>query len=426
MPEATSKIWRQKPVLVLALVTFISSATVWAAVPYLPVYLNEKVAGLATDLIGVAVAASSVGMIVGHYPMARLITRISIRPIIIASFVVEGASLIGVVIAAAQGGIQALVLITAFRFIAGVARSGVGQGSLAAVRKVSTVKQRAEVYGLVGSADIAGITFGTLLSGLIAYSGISMVFVAAALACVVCAPVALALPAATTAPASDPVESAAPKTNIRANLLPLTILLLFTVSTTALIGAYNSAWGPYLRNRGASVGAVGLLFALFTLPFILLAPRFGRWATTYSRRVLLITVGSALAVAAALSYPFLTWLPIIIVIELIAAAGSAAAEPSLDALVSDISDDEGAQSRIFGIAGTVGSATSAASSITAGFLMPVNVGAPFLVTGIFAAVTLLLGAILLAVSRRVQKNGPEHAAAETSTDRSTPVSPQNT
>lgn len=419
MPEATSRAWRQKPVLVLLLVTFISAATVWAAVPYLPVYLNEKVAGLPTGLIGMAVAASSVGLLVGQYPMARLVTRTSIRTFIVASFAVEGASLVGVVIVAAQGGVTALVLITALRFLAGVARAGIAQASRAAVRQVSTVKQRAEVYGLVGSAEIAGITLGTLAAGLIAYASVAMVFVAGALACAVSAPAALALPSATTAPAQEAGPGAAQKTTAAKILLPLIIILLFTVATTALIGAYNTAWSPYLRDRGASEGAVGILFALFTVPFIVLAPWFGRWATTYSRRVLLVTAGSTLAVTAALMYPFLTSLPIIIVIELIAASGSAAAEPSLDALLSDISDDEEAQSRIFGIAGTAGSAISAVAAITAGLLMTVDVGAPFLVTGIFAAVTLLLGVILLPVSRRAYKDSSRHAPADTTAEVST-------
>lgn len=408
MSEAPSRPWAQGPVLVLIAVTFVSSATVWAAVPYLPVYVTEEVRDFPAGLVGVVVAASSVGMLVGQYPMARLAVRTSIRSFIIVAFVVEGIALLGVVLAARQGGMAAMLMIVALRFVAGIARAGIAQATRAAVRKVSVVQQRAEVFGLVGSADIAGITLGTFLAGLIAFNGVGMVFIAGGLACVACIPFAMALPRQSPA-AMAQADPATPEatTRIPAILLPLTILLLFTVATTILIGAYNSAWGPYLRDRGASEGAVGLLFALFTLPFIVLAPLFGRWANTPSRRVLGIVVGTALAVGAALAYPFLAWLPIIIVVELVAASGSAAAEPSLDALISDISDDEDAQSRIFGIAGTASSAVSAGSAIFAGLLMTTDVGRPFLVMGVIAAVALILGSCLLAMPRAQMRKAAE-------------------
>lgn len=400
MPKEMTRPWKQTPVLSLIIITFISSATVWAAVPYLPIFLTELDNDIPASLIGVAVAASSLGMLCGQYPMARLATKMSIRTFIVANLLLEGISLLGTVIAAMNGSLPAILTIIALRFITGIARAGLAQATRAAVRKTSVIEQRSEVYGLVGAADIAGITLGTFLAGLIAYSGVSMVFVAGAIACAACIPLALSLPRVAPGQVADPAQPPATTlSGIRPILLPLAILLFFTVASTVLIGTYNSAWGPYLRDRGASEGEVGFLFALFTIPFIVIAPLFGRWAKTTRRRVFGIIIGTALAVAAALAYPVLTWMPIVIVAELLAASGAAAAEPSLDALVSDISDDEEAQSKIFGIAGTVTSGISAASAIMAGFLMPTGVGIPFLVAGIIAAVTLLLGIVLIAVSR---------------------------
>lgn len=407
MGKSSSQPWTQVPVLILIAVTFVSSATVWAAVPYLPVYLTEEVRDFPATWVGVVVAASALGTLAGQYPMARLASRISIRTFIVAAFVVEGISMAGVLFAAQRGGMAALVIILALRFVAGVSRAGIAQSVRAAIRKVSSTDQRAEVFGLVGSAEIAGITLGTFLAGLVAARGVGTVFLAGALACAVCIPLSMTLPAKSPADMESDDAAAVPTVELRSIARPLTVLLLLTASTTVLIGAYNSAWGPFLRDRGASESAVGILFALFTIPYIVLAPAFGRWANTNQRRRIAIVVGTALAVLAALSYPFIAWLPMVIVVELIAASGSAAAEPSLEALVSEMSADEDAQSRIFGITGTVSSALSAGASIVAGLMMTTNVGLPFFVLGLVAALALIGGVALLASTSRTRKD--DHA-----------------
>ncbi|NHA69041.1 MFS transporter [Phycicoccus flavus] len=413
MSPTQTRPWTQTPVQVLIAVTFVSSATVWAAVPYLPIFLSEEVGYFPVELIGVAVAASALGLFVGQYPMARLARRVSIRSFIVAGFVVEGVSMLGVVAVSKGGGAAGVAAIVGLRFVAGIARAGIAQSVRAAIRKVSASEQRAEVFGLVGSADIAGITLGTFLAGLVAFGSVRSVFVAGALACAVCIPLALALPRQAPAEMTEPDGDAeANHTTLFSVRVPLTVLLLFTAATTVLIGAYNSAWGPYLRDRGAGEGAVGMLFALFTIPFIAFAPLFGRWARTPQRRMTAVVVGTALAVVAAISYPFLAWLPVVVVVELLAASGSAAAEPSLDALVSDLAQDEDAQSKIFGIAGTASSAVSAGSAVVAGLLMTGGVGRPFLVMGCVAALALALGSCLLGLSSRSTVAGGEEAPAE--------------
>jgi MFS family permease len=157
-------------------------------------------------------------------------------------------------------------------------------------------------------------------------------------------------------------------------------------------GTYEVIWSLFLTSLGASLDLVGLTFATFGLPVLLLSPYAGR---IVDRRGALafIVIGSVLPAVMGLAYTRIVdplWAVPLIFIE---AIGFAMLNPALYAVVAANSPPGRSSTAqgLFGAAGTVGFVVA---SLTAGVLAEEDIVYPMYVFSAVLAVTLVVGLIV--------------------------------
>ncbi|GAC1663073.1 MAG: hypothetical protein NVS9B8_01450 [Candidatus Limnocylindrales bacterium] len=172
--------------------------------------------------------------------------------------------------------------------------------------------------------------------------------------------------------AEDLATEAAPDS--LANRL-LVAAILFTIGGNFAAGTYEVIWSLFLRGLGSGLELIGLTFAMFGLPVLLLSPWFGRRIDRggMSRY---IVVGTVLPVAAALLYTVIRDPLLAIPLVLAEATGFAMLNPALFSLVAAASpiDRPSMAQGLFGAAGTLGFVVA---SLLAGTLAEIDIRLPF-------------------------------------------------
>ena len=157
-------------------------------------------------------------------------------------------------------------------------------------------------------------------------------------------------------------------------------------------GTYEVIWSLFLQQLGASLDLIGLTFAMFGLPVLLLSPLAGR---VVDRRGALafIVIGSILPAVMGLAYTRITDPLLAVPMILIEATGFAMLNPALYAVVaanSPVGRTSTTQG-LFGAAGTVGFIVA---SLIAGVLAARDITYPFYVFSAFLATTLVVGLVV--------------------------------
>ena len=177
-------------------------------------------------------------------------------------------------------------------------------------------------------------------------------------------------------------------------------VLVVTAGGNFAAGTYDVIWSLFLEGLGAGLGLIGLTFAMFGLPILLLSPLAGR---IVDRRgsLAFIVLGSVVASVVGLLYPRLLDPNLAIPLILIEATGFAFLNPALYAVVaanSPVGRSSTAQG-LFGAAGTLGFIVA---SLVAGVLAAEDITYPFYV---FSAVLLTSLAIGLLIGGQRWKGG---------------------
>ena len=160
-------------------------------------------------------------------------------------------------------------------------------------------------------------------------------------------------------------------------------------------GTYEVIWSLFLQKLGAGIDLIGLTFAMFGLPVLVLSPFAGRLVDRRGARMFII-IGSILPAVMGLAYTRISDPLLAIPMILIEATGFAMLNPALYAVVaanSPIGRSSTAQG-IFGAAGTVGFIVA---SLIAGVLAQQNIVYPMYV---FSAVLLASLAVGLLIGGR--------------------------
>ena len=167
--------------------------------------------------------------------------------------------------------------------------------------------------------------------------------------------------------------------------------LVVNVGAYLASGTYEVIWSVYLDRLGAGLDLIGLTFALFGLPVVVLSPAGGRLVDRRGARTFAI-VGAASAVIAGLLYAAIAIPVWFIPVVLFEGTGFALMTPAVFAMVAagSPSGRSSTAQGVFGAAGTVGTIVAAT---TAGFLAEIDLRLPFWV---FSAV--MAGLILLAMA----------------------------
>jgi DHA1 family multidrug resistance protein-like MFS transporter len=266
----------------------------------------------------------------------------------------------------------------AIRFLHGAAAGAFWPAANGLIAEVAPQEELGKAFGLMQSTNMAGMIIGPAVGGLIALVNLSVVFVVAALVSGLAAAAILTISNVRIQPTTEPPARAR---SIARALLPLIVL---GAGTSYMIGTFDTIWSLYMTYRGATTLAVGISFATFGIPALLVSARAGALGDRFGGQKLI--VGSLLVTAFFSSiYPFIASVPWLIGLGLIEGAFTISGAPSLIAEVSRQAEP-GHQGRTQGVFQTIQTAIQILGALAGGYLFTFGAAYAFLA---IAAVCLL-------------------------------------
>jgi MFS family permease len=384
--------------------------------PILPIYFAEQGVDLST--LGLVIAAWPAARLVSEPVFGWLADRTARVPLMVIGLV-------------ATGVFGALPLVWTGPVAFFLVRAGAGLGAAIydpAARGFLTdatpAARRGEAFGLYGAAQMGGLLLGPTIGALGAerFGGIAFVFVFSAVAAIVAA-VAIALrvrehgPAhkAEPSPSSDrmtmppdspyvegraaadlaaersaePATSATPTRLLNRGLIAAIIL---NAGGFYGGGTYEVIWSLFLRGLGADLALIGLTFAMFGLPVLVLSPYAGRLVDRRGSYAFIV-IGMILPAVTGILYT-LMWDPALAVpLILVEATGFAFLNPALYAVVA-ANSPPGRSSTAQGLFGAAGTLGFIVASVTTGILAEQSILLPFYSFSVVMIVTLVIATIV--------------------------------
>jgi MFS family permease len=400
--------WLQRwgPILPLLAAEFIIWIGFGGLLPVLPIYFAEQGIDLAT--LGLVIAAWPAARLISEPLFGWLADRTARVPLMV----------IGLVAAGVFGALP-LVWTGALPFI--LLRAGAGLGTAIydpAARGFLTdatpPDRRGEAFGLYGAAQMGGLLLGPSIGafGAANLGGVAFVFVFSAIAAIVAA-AAIALRvreegpvhAADAAPVSDrmtfPPDSPYVEGRVASDLAadpglaaehrPTRLLNRGLVAAIVLNvggfyggGTYEVIWSLFLQGLGADLALIGLTFAMFGLPVLVLSPYAGRLVDRRGS-FWFIVIGMVLPAITGILYTLMEDPALAVPLILIEATGFACLNPALYAVVA-ASSPVGRSSTAQGLFGAAGTLGFIVASVTTGLLAEQDILYPFYA---FSAVMIL-------------------------------------
>ena len=386
-----------------------------ALLPVLPLYFEEQGIDLAT--LGLVIAAWPAARLVGEPVFGWLADRTARVPIMVVGLVATG---IFTALPLVLTGPLAFILL---RAAAGLSTAAYDPAARGFLTDATEPARRGEAFGLYGAAQMGGLLFGPAIGafGAALLGGNAFVFVFCGVASLIAA-AAIGLTVRETplptrthpAPRLDHVElphegrGRVAGDEVAADRAPsslwnrgLIAVLIINAGGYFASGTYEVIWSLFLKSLGAGLDLIGLTFAMFGLPILLLSPTAGRWV---DRRGVLafIVFGSIAPFAAGIAYTLIADPLLAVPLILIEATGFAFLNPALYSVVaaSSPAGRSATAQGLFGAAGTVGFIVA---SLIAGFLAEIDIRYPFYV---FAAVMFATFVVGLAIGWKVFRRPP--------------------
>ncbi len=402
--------------------------------PVLPLYFTEQGIDLAT--LGIVIAAWPAARLVSEPIFGWLADRTARTPLMVVGLVVTGLA-----------GALPLVWTGATAFIILRAASGIGAAiydpaARGFLTDATPPERRGEAFGLYGAAQMGGLLLGPSIGafGVDRFGGIGFVFVFSAVTAVIAAVgIAVRLREDETARRPHPTASGdrtefppdAPYLEERlardlateeagadlAGRHERTMRLLNRGLIAAIIlniggylgsGVYEVIWSLFLEGLGADLALIGLTFAMFGLPVLLLSPFAGK---VVDRRgpFAFIVLGMLLPAFTALAYTVIRDPVVAVPLILNEATGFALLNPAVYAVVA-ANSPPGRSSTAQGLFGAAGTLGFIVASLLAGALASVDILYPFYLMSAVMILTLL---IAVAVGRDRLRFRPEPVAPPT-------------
>jgi len=393
-----------------------------ALLPVLPLYFQEEGVDLAT--LGIVIAAWPAARLVGEPAFGWLADRTARVPLMVVGLILTGIfSALPLVL---TGPLAFVVL----RAASGLSTAMYDPAARGYLTDATPASRRGEAFGLYGAAQMGGLLFGPAIGafGAALVGGYGFVFVFGGLSAVVAAVVLAlrvreepALERSHPAPGLDYVEfpheqparaesapDAAPREDRPTSLWNrgLVASLVLNAGGYVASGTYEVIWSIFLASLGAGLDLIGLTFAMFGLPILLLSPTAGRMV---DRRGVFafIVFGSLAPAVTAIAYTLITNPILAVPLILIEASGFAFLNPALYSVVAASSPvgRSATGQGLFGAAGTVGFIVA---SLVAGYLAAIDIRYPFyLAAAVMFATFLVALAIGGAWFRRRPAAAPE-------------------
>jgi len=411
-----SRAWldRWGPILPLLVAEFIVWLGFGGLLPVLPIYFAEQGIDLAT-----------LGLVIAAWPLARLLSeplfgwladRTSRVPLMV----------IGLVAAGVFGALP-LVWTGPAAFI--LLRAGAGLGAAIydpAARGFLTdatpPDRRGEAFGLYGAAQMGGLLLGPSIGafGAAHLGGFAFVFVFSGIAAIVAA-VGIALRVheegplhptgaapmsdRTTFPPDSPYVEGRVAADLVADRAPSAddgaMRLLNRGLMAAIIlnaggyyggGTYEVIWSLFLQGLGADLALIGLTFAMFALPVLVLSPLAGRLVDRRGS-FWFIVIGMVLPAITGILYTLMGDPVLAVPLILFEGIGFALLNPALYSVVA-ANSPPGRSSTTQGLFGAAGTLGFIVASVTAGLLAERNILFPFYAFSAVMTASLVLAVVV--------------------------------
>jgi MFS family permease len=394
-----------------------------ALLPIMPLYFTEH--GVSLQALGIVVAAWPAARLVGEPIFGWVADRTARVPLMVAGNV--GAGIFLFLPLVIVGPVPFVIL----RAVAGLATAMYDPAARGYISDATPPDRRGEAFGVYGAAQMGGLLLGPAIGGIGAtlFGGIGFIFVFGGVSSLLAAaaiawrvherprPVdpgarsrTVTLDVTELGAGREPLSAApAPVQTPPTQLLNRWIIaaILFTVGGNFAYGTYEVVWSIFLQRLGAGLELIGLTFAMFGVPIIVLSPWFGRRIDRSSLTPFLL-LGTILPVVAALAYTVIRDPVLSVPLILVESTGSAVGGPALFSLVAAGSPD-GRASTAQGIVGASGTLGFVVASLVAGAAADINIRLPFY---LFAVVmTALSGAGFIVAWPRLRERARAMSAA---------------
>ena len=346
---------------------FITSVGMWFFLPLLPIFIGRR--GGSAALVGAVFAAGLLANAAIRYPAGWAADRFGTRVVMVTSMVAYAALFLAYLLPLPLG---ALVVV---RFLHGAAAGAFWPAANGLIADSTAPAKRGQAYGMMQSTNMAGMLLGPALGGFIALFNLNAVFVMSAATCTLAA---VALATVPNTRLGHPVELPVRAMRIARSLLPL---LLLGAGTSYMIGSFDTIWPLYLTLRGASTLAVGLSFAAFALPAMLLSSQAGALGDRIGSRRLIVFALLATAFFAGV-YPLITSVGWLIGLGVAEGSLTIMGSPTLMAEVSRRAAP-GRQGRTQGVYQTVQTLVQIVGALAGGWLF--GIGPTYAFLGITVA-----------------------------------------
>ena len=430
-PLARIPAWfdRWGPILPLLAAEFIVWLGFGGLLPVLPLYFHDQGLDLAT--LGIVIAAWPAARLVSEPIFGWLADRTARVPLMVVGLLLTALfELLPLFLI----GPAAFVLI---RGAAGVAAAMYDPAARGYLTDATPPERRGEAFGLYGAAQMGGLLIGPAIGafGAGVFGGIRFVFIFSAIASVVGA-IAIAWrvketgsrthPApshdATEFPRDTPAVQGRVATDVDAdrltNLDPTAPRRLLNRGLIAALvlnaggyyagGTYEVIWSLFLQHLGAGLDLIGLTFAMFGLPVLLLSPFAGQLVDRRGS-FRFIVIGCIIPAFAGICYTLIVNPLLAVPLILLEATGFAMLNPALYSVVA-ANSPAGRSSTAQGLFGAAGTVGFIIASLLAGVLAAHDIIYPFYVFSAVILVSLVLG-LLIGGSRLRQR--PVAATAAT-------------
>ncbi len=415
-----TRAWLQRwgPILPLLAAEFIIWIGFGGLLPILPIYFAEQGIDLAT--LGLVIAAWPAARLVSEPVFGWLADRTARVPLMVIGLVAAG--VFGALPLVWTGPIPFILL----RAGAGLGTAIYDPAARGFLTDATPPDRRGEAFGLYGAAQMGGLLLGPSIGafGAANFGGIAFVFVFSAIAAIIAA-VAIALrvreegpvhptdhgpaPDRMTFPPDSPYVEGRVASDLVADRVkspehrPMRLLnrglmaaIILNVGGYFGGGTYEVIWSLFLQGLGADLALIGLTFAMFGLPVLVLSPYAGRLVDRRGS-FWFIVIGMILPAVTGILYTFM-WDPALAVpLILIEATGFAFLNPALYAVVA-ASSPVGRSSTAQGLFGAAGTLGFIIASLSAGLLAEQDILYPFYAFSVVMTITLVV-AILVGGSR---------------------------
>ena len=383
LPDESARLIR-----ILAVTVFLEWLGATAIVPMLPVYIRQL--GGTDGLAGLVMASFFAAGVLFQYPVGRLSDRIGRKPVLVGGLVVYSAASFAFLLHIAPA--MAILL-------RGLQGLGAGASAVAALAMVSgavAVERRGRAFASIYGAQISGMAVGPLIGAIVGVHSMWVMFLGSGIVCLIAC-----IPAMRIAEPPDEAARRQERTNADGSVSPLARVRWNRSMAGAMVaaaalglttGIYDICWTLLMVSRGAAGWQIGVSWTLFAVPFVVAARPSG-WLADHMDRRYLVLGGVGIAMVFCACYPFISIVPLLMVLGGTEALGFAAALPSLQSLLTQGSEPSEV-GRIQGMYGTTQTACTAISAALAGAAFAYARWLPFLSASVFTAVALTVTAVV--------------------------------